>query len=547
MKLRAILLAAVPFLLSMDPCARVRAQGSAQWLAASDPHYLLYPRVAVATMDGATVFQTMGDSGLAFTRVNATGTVDWSVRIARDQFPLPLGKTAMTAMPDGGIALLLHRPGSPGADSAHADLVRISTTGNWAWSRLITVPGNGMAVTIDDLGVEANAQGELFVRVSITDASIVMKLDAPGTVLWSRRIGDGAPGSFTREIAKVVPLSDGGCAFLGTDELPTEAGVSVGRLDANGGLLWHKAFTYDAQPVAFLDPALAVGPGDALFVCARLDLIGISNNILLHRIDAGGALLRSDLYEAGDGLLLNDPIPVPVGTNDLVLLAWSPAGLFMPRATLIRLDGQHAVMEAFAAVSDTVSSVGRTVTGWHGAARNGVLHLVGEYWNRHLAFGTEEHAQALWRIQGPLHELCFLEPFAVQHTAIPSGLVNVQAVGTIQNTAGSSTLVPSLHALLAPPVLGSFCSATSVNAHDRMQLIPVHPNPVRAGDRVHVAFDGPARVRVFDAFGRVVMDRTLVSGDRGLQLDPGMGPGLYGLEISPRNEEGMLRGRLIVE
>ncbi len=67
------------------------------------------------------------------------------------------------------------------------------------------------------------------------------------------------------------------------------------------------------------------------------------------------------------------------------------------------------------------------------------------------------------------------------------------------------------------------------------------------GAVVHVAFDGPARVRAFDAFGRVVMDRTLVPGDRGLQLDPGMVPGLYGLEISPRNEEGVLRARLVVE
>lgn len=547
MKLRAHVLTVASCVWLTSSCPTAIAQGTVQWLAEPNPHYLLYPRAAVATMDDATVMQTMGDSGLAFTRVNATGTVDWSVRIARDQFPLPLGKVAMTAMPDGGIVLLLHRPGSPGADSVHADLVRVSTSGTTAWSRLIAVPGNSMAVTIDDLGVEATDQGDLFVSVSIPDASIVMKLDAGGTVLWSRRIGEGAPGSFAWEVAKVVPLSDGGCAFLGTDELPTEAGVSVGRLDATGGLLWHKAFVYDAQPVALLDPALAVGPGDELIVSARLDLIGISNNVLLHRIDAAGALLRSDLYEAGDGLLLNDPIPVPVGTNDLLLLGWTPAGLFMPRATLIRLDGQHAVVEAFASISDTVNAVGRTVTGWHGAVRNGVLHLVGEYRKRDLSFGTEEHAQALWRIQGPLHELCFLQPFAVQHIAIPSGLVSVQAVGTIQNTGGSSTSVPSVHAVPAPPAWGSFCSATSVNTHDRMQLIPIHPNPVRAGDRVHVAFDGPARVRVFDAFSRVVMDRTLVSGDRGLQLDLGMVPGLYGLEISPSNEEGMLRARLVVE
>lgn len=91
------------------------------------------------------------------------------------------------------------------------------------------------------------------------------------------------------------------------------------------------------------------------------------------------------------------------------------------------------------------------------------------------------------------------------------------------------------------------CRSTAGQVHGKTNPPLVHPNPARAGDRVHVAFDGPARVRVFDAFGRVVLDSTLVSGDRGLQLDLGMVPGLYGLEISPSDEEGVLRARLVVE
>lgn len=526
---------AVPVILC-GALPQANGQMAGQWLLSPGLDHMQYTRDAVVSADQATVFQVAGDSGLVFVRVDALGTVEWAVRLEPDQNALQSGKAPMAVMPDGGICVLLKRPQMWGGDSVGCDLVRLAVDGSTVWSRLIVLPADGSAIAGDVFGLASNAQGELFLRASQNYGSILMKLDPNGVPLWSDRIWDLALNTFAREIVDVVPLSDGGCAFLAVGDVPTVAGVSVGRIHASGTVLWHQAYTYGAQNVAMLDPALAKGLADDLFVTMRLDLVGLSNNVLLHHIGPSGALLGSDLYEVPDGIGTSDPQAMALGQDDLRIMGWYPVGPFLSRGFMLRIDAQHALLEAVTSVADTVNGRSRTVSGWQGRARDGMAHLIGTFRTRDLTFGTEEFRPTLWRTDGPLSDLCFVEPWAVQHHAVPSGLVTVQTVGTAQTAPGTHMAAGSINTVLQAPALVPFCGETSVQDRREASVDAIHPNPASAGGPVHWPVEG-VRVLLRDATGRVLTERPVQPNERTLVLDPDLPPGTYLLQLIGRSPE----------
>ncbi len=123
-------------------------------------------------------------------------------------------------------------------------LTKVSKKGNTVWSKAVGGSGNDVLYGIkrtSDNGFIAVGQTKSYGNPA-GDAWLV-KLDASGTIQWSKKYGDGnANGDVAYE---VVQLSDGGYAFNGIHQ--DAGGVSgswVVRTDNQGNVLWSKQYGF---------------------------------------------------------------------------------------------------------------------------------------------------------------------------------------------------------------------------------------------------------------------------------------------------------------
>jgi hypothetical protein len=130
-------------------------------------------------------------------------------------------------------------------------VVKVNRKGNTVWSRAVGGSGNdylyGVKRTSDN-GFIAVGQTKSYGNPA-GDAWLV-KLDAGGTVQWSKKYGDGNANG---EVAfDVIQLSDGGYAFSGAHRFA--AGVTesfVVRTDNQGVVLWSKQYGHSASDEAW--------------------------------------------------------------------------------------------------------------------------------------------------------------------------------------------------------------------------------------------------------------------------------------------------------
>lgn len=131
---------------------------------------------------------------------------------------------------------------STGLGGADALLLKVNKRGQLIWAKVLGGSSDDvihMVRKTSDNGFIVSGQTKSFGN-SAGDAWLV-KLDASGTVIWSRRYGTGsAEGSIAFD---VIQLSDGGYAFAGGERFA--AGLADGmitRTDALGNTIWSQKY-----------------------------------------------------------------------------------------------------------------------------------------------------------------------------------------------------------------------------------------------------------------------------------------------------------------
>jgi PKD repeat protein len=153
--------------------------------------------------------------------------------------------------PDGGY-VAAGVTTSFGAGNYDGAVLKTDNIGNMVWSR--TIGGTGAdflqrIITTSDGGYLAAGYTGSFGAASAQEGWLV-KLNAAGTLQWSRKYGDGnADGSV---IWDVCQTSDGGYAFSGVNRYtPGLADAMVGKVDASGVIQWCKSFSGSSSDQAW--------------------------------------------------------------------------------------------------------------------------------------------------------------------------------------------------------------------------------------------------------------------------------------------------------
>ena len=200
-------------------------------------------------------------------------------------------------------------------------LIRLNASGNMVWQNRF---GAGQAdafhcvVGIPDGGFFAVGETRSF-GAGNADMFLV-KVDAAGSMVWSKTIGDAGRD----EIAKsVMPVAGGGFVVSGYSALNTQSASSsvLLRLDAAGNTIWSRTYTTEVSNLFlsnYIDGNIiyASGGADNDGIFARLDLA--TGNILSTKTYAGTgaeALYCQQPTLDGNLVIADNTWSTPIGTD----------------------------------------------------------------------------------------------------------------------------------------------------------------------------------------------------------------------------------------
>jgi len=176
-----------------------------------------------------------GEADVYVVKLDAHGNLQWTRTIGG---PGDEAGNSLIQTSDGGYAITGYTK-SFGAGKADVYLVKLDANGNLQWTKTIGGPGGEVGFSLiqtSDGGYAIAGTTESFGAGE--DDVYVVKLDANGTLQWTKTIG--GPGD---EIGhSLIQTSDGGYAIAGATKSFGAGGedVYVVKLDANGNLQWTK-------------------------------------------------------------------------------------------------------------------------------------------------------------------------------------------------------------------------------------------------------------------------------------------------------------------
>lgn len=411
------------------------------------------------------------DTTRVFLKLAPDGAVEWMRSIDTAPIPSNVGENCLVATPDGGACILFRVNFIPGSGVQNALLVRLNSDGSTLWSKMITVP------TITSYGLSVrlaiSSSGEPFV-FAYGSRSVVTKLDANGDLLWCRRVWDSDPLSSFENSNTLIPTSDGGCAFLGGSfSSQPDSSIVVGRLDAQGDVIWINAYSNPQQGVEVNRSSITVDEDDNITLMSPAPWSTNTYTSLSLRLDPSGVVKHALLYDASGPDHLWDPKVHAVNSDQVYItgkVGWGTC--------VILTDSMGGVMNAFRTMDDTSGTQFRHMYNWLFDSRDGQLQLTGEFYEQNVVNPTYFTLVSIWRSDNGFTDACFLEPMTVSVSSLPPGSISVSSVG--QMVPESTTVQPATvtNNALPVPVLSSFCAILSVHESSSVDSVSLRPNPV---------------------------------------------------------------------
>lgn len=434
-------------------------------------------------------------------KLDPTGETIWKTVLGNDDSE---GFSDAIELVDGGFLLVGGTLVQLVQGSNDMIMVRIDAEGTLIWTKRLRSDGTNEGARLvlpagDDnfiiIGNRSDPQGSLNGQV------IVYKIDLTGEVLWSDRIDGGG----MTQAADAGMAEDGSFRIDATRIFQTSNDHAMLSISGDGELLW--GMVYDRIDGHSAGAGIAVLPdGSALFTGQT------SGSFLIGQVDPQGALLWDGSYSCG---YQASGIGIHVSEDgDMVVCAniyfpgytqWSQ-GLFLFGSMGALLD--HVVMD----------TVYRSATSLEGDG-SGRFVLGG-------SINTEAHPEDIDIVQFMLTGDSIPEPCdAIQAPVTPDDPFSVQVFSPFVQLAEAMPVVEDL--LWEQVTEGQsslICSDVALPERTDAAIMKCYPNP--AHDMLY--FDvtgglGIARVEVFDVTGKSLMRATRPSAPRlpVAQLVPG--------------------------
>lgn len=489
-------------------------------------------RAVLATDDGGfllTGFTTSSGAGandMHLIRTNALGEVLWT-RTYGGNFN-EIGFRAL-AMPDGGFAIMGETDNSWGGLLDHY-IVRVDANGEHLWSRRIGSTGNDNGADI----IATSDGGFLITGNSGTFGTrrlMVAKLSATGQLLWNTQVG----GSSNDGGSAIAAAPGGGAIIAGfTDSfVSTGRNVFVVRINDQGTVVWSRSAGNGGNNQAF---GIAPTPnGDWMITGRTTNGPGAVDNVLLLRMTDGGEVLWAKSYGGPAGDIARAIVPAADGGY---LIAGSAGGyqqMTTTDAMLMRVDETGEVL---------------WTTLYGGVASPEGFEALASLDNGYIAVGyasEQPFALSTYLVRTDLDGTSGCDELDIVWTAVDAGFTvstptllvsSLNIVGndtpTQVGTGGSS--------------LALLCLNNSTGLHSSAAQLPslrLSPNP--ASTSVLLEFDpAPApnsMLLLSDATGRLVRSERIMGTSHSLDVQA-LPSGLYHVQVIGR-EPGIPQ-RLVV-
>jgi hypothetical protein len=193
---------------------------------------------------------------------------------------------------DGGIVVVGTGPvvGS-GSDAPDARVIKFDASGAVVWSRRIQSAGaipddNGYAVAVDGSGniyVGGSTRGSLAGQSNAGgEDAFIARLDRAGQVAWIRQFGT----TFGDAVRSLAIDPSGNVVAVGASVVAPSGNHFVAKYAPDGSRLWLREFT-ENSPLASFANAVAVDGTGAIYITGTTPQVG-SNGLLVARLDAAG-------------------------------------------------------------------------------------------------------------------------------------------------------------------------------------------------------------------------------------------------------------------
>jgi gliding motility-associated-like protein len=180
-----------------------------------------------------------------------------------------------------------------GAGGNDAYLVRTNTKGDVIWAKAYGGSGDD---AFDQIAVTSSggfiATGQTKSFANPTGALFVVNVDGNGNLLWSRALGAGTGGGEYGHT--IIQTAEGGFALIGSyNSGPGTVDIIVVRLDASGNVIWSKRFDSGTT-----DEGLAIlEDNDTLVVGGYYRASNYHDGVLMKLNKANGNLIWSKSYD----------------------------------------------------------------------------------------------------------------------------------------------------------------------------------------------------------------------------------------------------------
>ncbi|MFX1412177.1 MAG: PQQ-binding-like beta-propeller repeat protein, partial [Promethearchaeota archaeon] len=175
---------------------------------------------------GETDSYGAGDRDFFLLKITADGAEDWFKTYGRGRREWPYG---MLRLSNGD--LLIHGFTTSLAGSGRDQYaVRVRPNGEVIWEYTVEIPGEELV-----LDALETAEGDLVLAVNVEEDGELVKLDADGNVLWTKRYELGG----WQYASQIAPADDGGFFLAGFSMSGRQADTWLARCTATGELEWE--------------------------------------------------------------------------------------------------------------------------------------------------------------------------------------------------------------------------------------------------------------------------------------------------------------------
>ncbi len=270
---------------------------------------------------GFTVLGLDYASGTFLSKTNASGDLLWTKSVAPEIRCYDFVKT-----PDDGYALVGEFIGS--GQNYYTYLIRTNSSGDTLWMRKFGDPGEintpySLALT-DDGGFVLTGETTSSPSTGENDLFLI-KTDANGNLLWDKRFGTPA---LIEQGYSVLQTSDGGFLVGGTvvDALTEKSAGFLVKTDADGDTIWTRRYGFP-QPYLFnqIESIAPTSDGGYALCGWAGSLTGNIFGYLIRTNAVGNAILFRDYLGAGICTLRS---VVQADDGELVATGFTQASLF---------------------------------------------------------------------------------------------------------------------------------------------------------------------------------------------------------------------------